>query len=159
VPGVYYMVAGVHVRNLTMWTTLCGMEPPLSVFFGGIFFYALSFYIGQSARYRFDAASAYRALGLILPFLVMSRLDDVFVLPAILLSLLAYESSWSVRFRAGLWTVVPTTVTILAYMTYNKITVGSAMPLSGGTKAGFVGPMAAYLTAAVHFPPILDMKT
>ena len=32
------------------------------------------------------------------------------------------------------------------------------MPLSGGTKSGFVGFLSAYLTAAVHFPPILDLK-
>jgi hypothetical protein len=32
------------------------------------------------------------------------------------------------------------------------------MPLSGATKSGFVGFLSAYLTAAVHFPPVMDLK-
>ena len=32
------------------------------------------------------------------------------------------------------------------------------MPLSGGTKSGFAGSVAAYLVAAVHLPMVMDLK-
>jgi hypothetical protein len=54
--------------------------------------------------------------------------------------------------------VGPSTVAILCYLIYNKLTVGVGMPLSGATKSGFVGFLAAYLTAAIHFPPLFELK-
>jgi hypothetical protein len=158
VPGLYYMIAGVHVRNLWIWSELDGMESAFSILFGGVFFLVVSRYIGASARREFDAVDAYRALGLVLPFLIMSRLDDVFLLPAFLIALIFFETSAKKRISAGLWIAAPSTIVILCYLIYNKITVGAAMPLSGGTKSGFVAFLSAYLTAAVHFPPILDLK-
>jgi len=62
------------------------------------------------------------------------------------------------RFIAGIWIAGPSAVAILCYLIYNKITAGAAMPLSGATKSGFVGFFSAYLTAAIHFPPVLDVK-
>jgi hypothetical protein len=158
VPGLYYLAIGVHVRNLSIWAALDGMESAFSVLFGGIFFFVLSLFIGAAAKRAFEPVAAYRALGLVLPFLILSRLDDVFILPAFLVALLFFEASMRKRILAGIWIVGPSTVAILCYMLYNKLTVGSAMPLSGATKSGFVGFLTAYLTTAVHFPPILDLK-
>jgi hypothetical protein len=134
------------------------MESAFSILFGGIFFFVLSRYIGAAAGKIFVPVNAYRALGLVLPFLVLSRLDDVFILPAFLIALFFFESLMRKRIVAGLWIVGPSTIAILCYMVYNKVTVGSAMPLSGATKSGFVGFLSAYLTAAVHFPPVMDLK-
>jgi hypothetical protein len=158
VPGLYYVAVGVHVRNLWIWSALDGMESALSVLFGGVFFYVLSQHIGINAKRVFEHVTAYRALGLVLPFLILSRLDDVFILPAFLIALLLFETSRRKRISAGVWIAGPSTVTVLCYMIYNKLTVGAAMPLSGGTKSGFVGFVTAYLTAAIHFPPVLDLK-
>ena len=93
-----------------------------------------------------------------LPFLILSRLDDVFILPAFLIALFFFETSLRKRISAGIWIAGPSTLVVLCYMLYNKLTAGAAMPLSGGTKSGFVGFVTAYLTAAVHFPPVLDLK-
>jgi hypothetical protein len=158
VPGLYYIVIGVHVKNLSIWAALDGMESAFSVLFGGIFFFVLSQFTGTAAKRKFEPIAAYRALGLVLPFLILSRLDDFFILPAFLVALFLFETSISKRITAGLWIVGPSTIAILCYLLYNKITVGAAMPLSGGTKSGFVGFLSAYLTTAVHFPPILDLK-
>jgi hypothetical protein len=158
VPGLYYIAIGVHVRNLWIWAALDGMESAFSMLFGGVFFLVLSLYIGVAAKRDFEPIAAYRALGLVLPFLILSRLDDVFILPAFLIALLLFESSMKKRIVAGAWIVGPSTVAILCYMLYNKLTVGAAMPLSGATKSGFVGFLTAYLTAEVHFPPIADLK-
>ena len=158
VPGLYYLGVGVQVRNLWIWAALDGMESAFSILFGGVFFLVLSYYVGVSARREFDVTRVYRALGMVLPFLIMSRLDDVFLLPAFLLTLIFFEKSAIKRISAGLWIAAPSTIVILCYLVYNKATVGAAMPLSGGTKSGFVAFLSAYLTAAVHFPPILDLK-
>jgi hypothetical protein len=158
VPGLFYMVVGVHTRTLAMWSALDGMESGFSLLFGGLFFYVLSFYIGSSAKKSYDQISACRAIGLVLPFVIFSRLDDFFILPALLLALFLFEKSMTRRIITGIWIVGPSAVEILGYLIYNKITVGAAMPLSGGTKSGFVGFLSAYLTAATHFPPIMDLK-
>ncbi len=158
VPGLYYIVIGVHINNLSIWAALDGMESAFSVLFGGIFFFVLSQFTGVAVRRVFEPIAAYRGLGLVLPFLILTRLDDFFILPAFLVALLFFETSKRKRITAGLWIVGPSTIAILCYLLYNKLTVGAAMPLSGGTKSGFVGFLSAYLTAAVHFPPILDLK-
>ena len=59
---------------------------------------------------------------------------------------------------AGAWGSIPSIIAIVCYLVYNKLTVGVAMPLSGATKAGFVGFLDTYLTSAIHFAPILDLK-
>jgi hypothetical protein len=158
VPGLYYIAIGVHVRNLWIWAALDGMESAFSVLFGGILFFVLSLFIGAAAKREFEPIAAYRALGLVLPFLILSRLDDVFILPALLIALLLFEPSMGKRLVAGAWIVGPSAAAILCYMLYNKLTAGVAMPLSGSTKSGFVGFLTAYLATGVHFPPILDLK-
>jgi hypothetical protein len=158
VPGLFYLVVGIHVRTLSMWSALDGMESAFSLLFGGLFFYVLSMQTGSSSNKLYDQVSACRALGIVLPFVIFSRLDDFFILPAFLLSLVFFETSVTKRVMAGIWIAGPSVVAIFCYLIYNKITVGAAMPLSGSTKSGFVGFLSAYLTAAIHFPPILDLK-
>jgi hypothetical protein len=158
VPGLFYLTIGVHVRDLWIWSALDGMESAFSVLFGGLFFYLLSFHVGTTARKRFDSVAACRTLGWILPLTILSRLDDFFILPAFLIALLFYEALPRKRVVAGAWIVGPSTLAILAYLIYNKLTVGAAMPLSGSTKEGFVGFLTTYLVAAVHFPPLLELK-
>jgi hypothetical protein len=157
VPGLYYLAIGVHVRNLSIWSTLNGMESAPSILFGGLFFLVFSQYYGASSR-SFDTVGAYRALGWVLPFLILSRLDDVFILPALLISLFLFESDARRRVIAGLWIATPSSIAILCYLAYNLSTAGVAMPLSGATKSGFVGFLSTYLSAAIHFPPIMDLK-
>jgi hypothetical protein len=158
VPGLYYLAVGVHVRNLSIWAALDGMEPAFSVLFCGIFFYLVSHFIGVASKRAFDVVNACRALGFVLPFIILSRLDDVFLLPAFLVALFFFESSWRKRITAALWIVSPSAIAVLGYMIYNTMTVGAAMPLSGRTKAGFAGFLSAYLMSAIHFPPILELK-
>ena len=159
VPGLFYMVIGVHVRTLSMWSALDGMESAFSLLFGGLFFYVLSLYVGSSANQPYDQVSTCRALGLVLPLVILSRLDDFFLLPAFLVAIFFFERSVRKRIIAGIWIAGPSTIAILCYLIYNKMTAGSGMPLSGATKSGFVGFLSAYLTAAIHFPPVLDLKT
>jgi hypothetical protein len=159
VPGLFYLAFGVHVSSNWIWWVLDGMESSFSLLFGSIFFFVLSFYMGVASGKKFDLLPACRALGLVLPFLILSRLDDVFIIPAFLIAILLTDKAMREKVAAGSWIAVPSACCILCYLVYNKITAGAAMPLSGGTKAGFVGFVSAYLTVATHFPPIFDLKT
>ena len=158
VPGVYYLVAGVHVHNLWLWASMDGMESALSILFGGLFFLLLSFFIGASAPSGFDLLRFAKASRWVLPLIVLSRLDDIFLLPGLWAAILLFEPERRRQFRAILTVSLPTIVAALAYMLYNKVTVGAAMPLSGGTKSGFAGPVFTYLAAGLHLPMILDLK-
>jgi hypothetical protein len=158
VPGIYYLAVGVHVRNLWIWSALDGMESAFSILFGGLFFFVLSCYLGVGAKRELYPVDVYRALGFVLPLLILSRLDDVFLLPAFLIAPVFFKIPLKDRIVAGAWGSIPSIIAIVCYLVYNKLTVGITMPLSGATKAGFVGFLNAYLTSAIHFPPILDLK-
>lgn len=158
VPGLFYLAIGVHTDTQSIWAAFNGMESAFSVLFGGVLFFVLSFHYGLAARRPFDVVRAYRALGWVLPFLVLSRLDDVFILPAMIVAALAFSRSFPEWVKASFWVAAPTTVVVLGYMAYNHMTAGSAMPLSGSTKAGFAGAVSTYLAAAIHFPPLLELK-
>lgn len=159
VPGVFYLVIGVHVRTLSIWAALDGMESAFSMLFGGIFFLTMSRWIGKASALDFDLSGASRAIGLVLPWLILSRLDDVFILPGFVLGVALMAGPLRDRLAAALWLTFPSAIAVAAYMAYNKVTAGALMPLSGGTKAGFVAPLALYMTAATHFMPVLDLKT
>jgi hypothetical protein len=94
----------------------------------------------------------------VIPFVVLSRLDDVFLLPGLFLGLFCVQMSFRERLTTALWAAAPTGVVLVAYLVHNQCTVGSAMPLSGATKAGFVGHVNAWLGAAVHMGPLLDLR-
>jgi hypothetical protein len=158
VPGLFYMTIGVHIRTLWMWSAMDGMESAFSLLFGGLFFFVFSQYAEVTTEKIFEPVPVYRALGLVLPFVILSRLDDVFLLPALLIALFFFETSPRIRIAAGVWIAAPSTIAIICYLFYNKLTVGAAMPLSGGTKSGFVGFLFSYLTAAIHFPPLMNLK-
>jgi hypothetical protein len=158
VPGLFYLVAGAHVGNDAIWSVLDGMESSFSILFGGLFFIVLSYRMGVPGRGGFNLVPACRALGLVLPFLILSRLDDVFIVPAFLIGILLVEKPLREKISAGAWIAVPSAVCISCYLVYNKLTAGAAMPLSGAMKRGFVGFITAYQTVAIHFPPIFDLK-
>jgi hypothetical protein len=158
VPGVYYLVVGVHVRNLSIWATLDGMESAFSVLFAGLFFEVASRVLTGPEAGDGRVVRLAKATGLVLPFLILSRLDDFFILPALAIALYLTDLPLRDKLKAILWMGLPSSLAILAYLIYNALTVGSAMPLSGSTKSGFVGFVTGYLLAGTHFPPIFDIK-
>ena len=160
VPGFFYLTVGVHSNCLSIWQFVDGMESGFSTLFGGIFYFTLSNYIKKplNVNNNFDLLRICQLTGLTIPFIVFSRLDDVFLIPAFLIAILLYKSNIKEKLTASLWICVPTGLVITVYLIYNIITVGAAMPLSGSTKSGFVGAMTLYLTTAIHFPPIVELK-
>ncbi len=157
IPGIFYLTFGVHVQTLSVWSTVDGMESAYSLLFGGLFFYVMSKFndLSDSAE---DLIGACKKIGFILPFMILSRLDDVFIIPAFYVPIYLHRSALPNRISAAFWLSFPAGVAVICYLIYNIATVGAAMPLSGSTKFGFAGFTTAYLTGVMHFPPLLDLK-
>ena len=162
VPGCFYLAIGVHGECLSIWQFVDGMESGFSTLFGGIFYFVLSHVIKQpESEHSFkepELLKICQVVGLLIPFIIFSRLDDVFIIPGFLAAILLTRTQFKDKIVAGLWICVPAGVVISCYLIYNLLTVGAAMPLSGSTKSGFVGAMTLYLTTAIHFPPIVELK-
>jgi hypothetical protein len=168
VPGVYYMVCGSLFSNLPIWASVSGMEAGFSTLFGGLLLYVMARAV-TDPRGRFEA-EPYAArgpftpwlwMGLVLPFVVLSRLDDVFLvagLAAVIAVLHRRQAPLRARAVAAAQLCGPTAVAVGAYMAYNLSYAGTPLPVSGQTKAGLVLGKNLYVTLAGIFPPLMDLK-
>ena len=138
----------------TMWSYMNGMESPASLFFFGLMLLHLS---QTGAEPMLTAASESHRRLLVLSLLcagiVLSRLDDIF-LPAVIAAWLALKPSVPARLRIQtlLWFGLPLGATLLAYLGFNILTVGQAMPVSGATKFDIRTPLInlGFLGSSLH---------
>ncbi len=164
IPGIYYMITGVIFRNQPVWERIDGMESSFSVLFGGALLFLFAYRLaGDKAVPLEDLAKPKWSNvlvqgGLILPFIILSRLDDVFILPAFALLMLLLPGSWPDRIKTTVLIGLPSVLAVLGYMAYNKLTVGVPMPLSGMTKSGVSLLSALYVYLAAVFPPLIELK-
>ncbi|MFH1112716.1 MAG: hypothetical protein V1792_02230, partial [Pseudomonadota bacterium] len=116
------------------WSFINGMEG-LSILFGGILVYAGTVWYERSGSL---STRFLTLLGVLIALLVLSRLDDVFLVPAFSGTLLfARVGSFRQKARAAGLLSLPTLILLVPYLLFNYWTVGAAMPLSGTDKAGF----------------------
>ena len=100
-------------------------------------------------------------MGLVLPFVVLSRLDDIFLvagLMAVIFVLHRHRAPLRARVVAAAQLVGPTAAAVVAYMLFNISYAGTALPVSGQTKAGLVLGKNLYVALAGLFPPLMDLK-
>jgi hypothetical protein len=164
VPGLFYVFVGSLLRCHPAWSDVSGMECCLSVAFGGAFLWILARHLGDETATLAELLSRPRLhplflqLGLLLPFIFLARLDDVFLVFTLGLAVLATRVSWASRLRVAAVLCGPSAIVLLAYTLYNKATAGTFLPISGMTKAGFVFARNLYMTLAGLFPIISDIK-
>jgi hypothetical protein len=138
----------------TMWRYMNGMESPASLFFFGLLLLHLS---QPGAEPMLTAASVSRRRLLVLSLLcagfVLSRLDDIF-LPAAIAGWFVLKRSVParLRLRALLWFGLPLGAALLAYLGFNILTVGQAMPVSGAAKFDIRTPLInlGFLGSSLH---------
>jgi hypothetical protein len=168
VPGVYYLVCGSLFSNLPIWAAVSGMEAGFSTLFGGLLLYVMARAV-TDPRGRFEEEPyAARGLwtpwlwmGLVLPFVVLSRLDDIFLvagLMAVIFVLHRHRAPLRARVVAAAQLVGPTAAAVVAYMLFNISYAGTPLPVSGQTKAGLVLGKNLYVALAGLFPPLMDLK-
>lgn len=154
IPGFYFIFFQVSPaeRGLTytysMWSFVNGLESPLTLFFGGILFFLISkqffeAYEGPFAEGAAEIAKHARyywlnhlGVGILLAFIVLSRLDDVFILPAFALALACTNEGIIRKIYRMLLICGPASIAIICYMAYNQITAGTLTPVSGQLKSG-----------------------
>ena len=164
VPGVYYLILGVGYDNWSIWSGVNGLESGVSILSGGL---ALLILAREVQRPDFSLQAMYDPsfrgvawrLGLVLPLLMLSRLDDVFVIPSFfLVFLLTPGVPWRDRVRPAINVVAASTVVLVAYLAYNKAYAGVFMPVSGSVKGGFVLFRSLYVGLSGAFPFLIDIK-
>lgn len=164
VPGVYYLTLGVGYDNWPIWSSVNCLESGVSLLSGGLALWVLS---REVHRPRFTLESMYDPsfrgvswrLGLVLPLIMLSRLDDVFVIPAFfLVFLLTPGVPLRDRIRPAFNVVAVSTVVLGVYLAYNKAYAGAFFPLSGSVKGGFVLFRSLYVGLSGAFPFLIDIK-
>jgi hypothetical protein len=166
IPGVYYLLAGSFFDNNAVWDNVSGMEAGLSVLCGGVLLLTMAGRLAAGDEPTLDQlvdekglSGVWLRMGLVLPFVVMTRLDDVFV--AFCLGAVPFFfSSRPLRDRiiASFSVMVPTGIVLVAYMAHNKLTAGTFLPVSGMVKSGVVLPASVFISASGLFPPLVDLK-
>jgi hypothetical protein len=132
VPNFYYILFGhIHFSFNSTWSYINGMESPFSFFFLSIILYLLF-----NKRYLENTTiQKYIFLGILLSFIVLSRLDDIFMVFTFVLYLLITLkiSDYPKAFLIGF---IPFIV-IIYYMYFNYSYSGMLLPVSGGEKFAF----------------------
>jgi hypothetical protein len=168
VPGVYYLVCGSLFSNLPIWAAVSGMEAGFSTLFGGLLLYLMARAV-TDPRSRFEEEpyaprglwTPWLAMGLVLPFVVLSRLDDIFLVVGLLTVIFVlhrHQAPLRARVVAAAQLVGPTAAAVGAYLLFNLSYAGTALPVSGQTKAGLVLGKNIYVALAGLFPPLIDLK-
>ena len=164
IPGVYYLALGVGYDNWSTWSGINGLESGVSILFVGLGLFVLAREVsrpGFTLESMFDPSFrgiAWR-LGLVLPWIMLSRLDDAFVIPAFfLVFLLTPGVPFRDRIRPAINVVAVSTVLLVAYLLYNKAYAGVFLPVSGSVKGGFVLFRSLYVGLSGAFPFLIEIK-
>jgi len=164
VPGIYYLALGAGYHNWPIWSGSCGLESAVSILSGGLVLFVLS---REVCREGFTLESMYNPsfrgiawqLGLVLPLVILSRLDDVFVVPCFfLVFLLTPGVPFRDRIRPAFNVVIVSTTVLALYLVYNKVHAGAFMPISGSVKSRFTLFQSLYVGLANAFPFLIDLK-
>jgi len=136
------------------WAFMNGMETGLTILFVGCFLLLTSRYLtGHGSLTAFIAKA-----GLLMPLIVLSRLDDIFLLVGGSIALVATREvlSWR-QVRAQLMLGLPTVIVVVGYLAFNLWYSGFLLPVSGAAKSGFAAPKNAYYILCLMFPPVADL--
>jgi hypothetical protein len=154
-PGAYYLAVGQGLQNLAVWSFLDGMEAALVFALAGLLARAIAAYPGPAAARARD----HLGLGLILAGIVLARLDEVFLLFGMGLSILLWPGpALAHRARAAGLVAAPGAVAVLAWIGWSLATTGLPLPVSGAAKGEGGLPGNLWVTAAVLIPPVQDLR-
>lgn len=164
VPGVYYLALGVGYDNWSIWYAANGLESGVSVLATGLALFVLARKVhlpGFSIESMYDPSFRGVAwqLGLVLPLIMLARLDDVFVIPAFFLVFCFTPGlPFQRRVRPAFNVVAISTLVLVLYLGYNRAYADAFLPVSGSTKGGFVLFRSLYVGLSGVFPFLIDIK-
>ena len=142
-PGfLWFVIALTAFEYFANWSYLNGMESSVELLFLGLAL--LCFPAGRATALRLPLSMFFFGL------MVLSRLDDVFLLLPVLLLVWKFRDEGPRR-RIAVAVALPI-VMIAAYLVYNRISVGVFMPTSGSVKAGYAISQNLYNTYHLVVP-------
>ncbi|MGY6536558.1 MAG: hypothetical protein ACXIVG_14560 [Pararhodobacter sp.] len=153
-PGAYFLLIGQSMGNMSVWEMFNGMEAGLSFALAG----GIMLLVAQASRYG-ERLLYWLVMGVLLAALVFSRLDEVFVVAAIMLALVLWpdRSHW----RGGVQAVVlvlPVALMLALYFAYNLDQVGTLMPVSGAAKGEGSLFSNSWVTLLTFFSPVVELR-
>lgn len=153
VPGfLFFLFTTVNSNYGSLWSYSNGMESPLSLFLFSCFFWLI---LGKSIYTDEDIVKPL-LISFLLSLMVLARLDDVFLVPAICLPLFWAEKSiqWRIRRAANLVTIPALIISL--YCTINYYYAGTFLPISGQAKSG-IGLTFNIVTFINSFIPLGEL--
>lgn len=153
-PGVYFLTVGQGLGNLAVWEFYSGMEAGLAFALSGLAAWLIAGFGHDERRPR-----AWLSLGLVLALLLLTRLDEVFVAPAVALAWLIWNPRDMLRRLPAVVMVGLLPAAALAgYLYYNITHIGVPMPVSGAAKGEGALLSNIYVTLATVFAPVVDLR-
>lgn len=154
VPGVYYLLIGQGLNNLSVWAFFDGMEAALAFALSGML--ALQIAALDS---RGERAGHWLAMGAVLAALVLTRLDEVFSVAALFLSVALWPGKPAARrLRDALLLVLPAVLALALYMLWSRQSMGLWLPISGMAKGEGALISNLWVTAATFLAPLPELR-
>ena len=134
IPGFLYPLLIMPNGNYGhLWSYINGMESPLS-----LFFFSLLFLLVLTRNKSLDRLSSgqYLLIGVCASFIVLTRLDDIFILAGLVFPILLSKQNFISKVKkCSLISIIPVTA-ICCYMVFNYDYAGTFLPTSGQAKGG-----------------------
>ena len=131
-PGIYYVVCGWAFPPAgSTWSFINGLETPASIFAFGLFAVLL-----PASDEDTPTTRRLIAWSLALALMVMARLDDVFLVAAVVIAVAARETQWRDRVVTTIAVAAAPAIAVIAYVSYNVVVSGHLFPSSAAVKEG-----------------------
>ena len=154
VPGVFYLFFGQGFRTLSPWAFFDGMEVALAYALAGV----LALQISRLNAEQNNPKVWFR-IGIVLAFLVLTRLDEVFVAVCIALSVLCWPNGASrKRLQHSFLVLAPVSVALGAYFIWSIATTGLLLPISGAAKGEGAFISNTWVSLVTFFAPAIDIR-
>lgn len=133
-PGFLFFLLSLPNSNYGhIWSYMNGMESPLSLFLFSIIIFLMA---GNRDSDTQRGNSQFIYIGIILSLVILTRLDDIFIMPGLLTTILLSKKEFSQKTKRVIFIMLPPTVAILVYIIFNKYYADSYLPISGQLKGG-----------------------
>ncbi|WP_323036951.1 hypothetical protein [Pararhodobacter sp.] len=154
VPGVYYLVIGQALRNLPIWGFYDGMEAGLAFFIAGLLAWLIA-RLDHTDRSR----RLWQIIGLTLAALVLTRLDEVFLILALTAAVTFWPGRAFVRrITDAAWIACPSALAVAGFIGWSYATTGLLSPVSGAAKGEGAFLANSWVTLATFFAPLIDVR-
>jgi hypothetical protein len=130
-PGYLFFLLSVPNSNYGhIWSYMNGMESPLSLLLFSIIFFSMA------SNKNINAQSSNIFIGVVLSLLILTRLDDIFMLLGLLAPILWTKNNLKQKTKQVIAISLPSAIAILVYILFNKYYADSYLPISGQLKGG-----------------------